>query len=76
MRYRLLVVTVSSFGLSDLTVVPTLDSEDDMSPEQLRVNLLFGKILEQREEHYNDITEIDHESDSDTVDYDDECAID
>ena len=62
-------------GLSDLTVLPVLDSVA-MSPEQSRINTLVEKFLSQRQEYYNDIPEADVDSDSDTLESDSECALD
>ena len=63
-------------GIPQLALVTTLDSEDDMSPEQLRVKSLVDKFLQQREEHYNDIPEVNYESESCDSDNEDECPTD
>ena len=62
--------------MPNLALVTTLDSEDDMSPEILRVKSLVDKFLQQREEHYNDIPEVNYESESCDSDIEDECPTD
>lgn len=47
-----------------------------MSPEQLRVKSLVEKFLQQRDEFYNDIPEVQHESGSANSDNEDECPVD
>ena len=41
--------------LPDLPIMPTLNDEDDMSPEQIRTKTLVQRFLQQRDECYNDI---------------------
>ena len=62
-------------GISDLANVPTLDSEDNMSLEQLRVKLLVEKFFQQREEYYNNIPEAHDHSDSDNSNNEDKCPV-
>ena len=63
-------------GISNLAIVPAVDSEDNLSREQLRFKLLVEKFLQQREEYYNNIPEINYESDGDNCDNEDECPKD
>ena len=63
-------------AVPELASVTALDSEDNMSPEQLRVKSLVDKFLQQREEHYNDIPEVNYDSESSDSDNEDECPTD
>ena len=63
-------------GISDLAIVPAVDSKENLSREQLRVKSLVEKFLQQREEYYNDIPEINYESGGDNCDNEDECPVD
>ena len=62
--------------LPDLAIMPTLNSEDDMSPEQIRTKTLVQRFLQQRDECYNDIPEVDYDSSDESVNSDNECAVD
>ena len=60
----------------ELPSATSLDCEDDMSPEQFRIKSLVDKFLQQREEHYNDIPEVNYDSESSDTDNEDECPTD
>ena len=62
--------------LPDLPIMPTLNDEDDMSPEQIRTKTLVQRFLQQRDECYNDIPEVDYDSSDESVNSDNECAVD
>ena len=61
--------------LPDLAIMPTLNDEDDMSPEQIRTKTLVQRFLQQRDECYNDIPEVDYDSSNESVNSDKECTV-
>ena len=63
-------------GLTDFAYLPDLNSISDLSNEQLRVNALVEKFLNQRQEYYDDIPEAQSDSDDKELESDLECAID
>ena len=63
-------------GLTDLAGLPDLNTISDLSTEQIRVNALMQKFLNQRQEFYNDIPEAQIDSDNEDLESDIECAID
>ena len=62
--------------LPDLAIMPTLNNEDHKSPEQIRTKTLVQRFLQQRDECYNDIPEVDYDSSDESVNSDNECAVD
>ena len=63
-------------GLTDLADLPDLNTISDLSTEQIRVNALVQKFLNQRQEFYNDIPEAQIDSDNEDLESDIECARD
>ena len=53
-----------------------LNNEDDMSPEQIRVKTLVQRFLQQRDEYYNDIPELQYDSNDESDGSDNEYAVD